>query len=237
MPIEVQTNLNLEAHPVDPSHVVNIEWVVNYVSGKIKAPVRVVATANQSGTYTAAPALTFEYTATGPTVIDGVTLAANDRVLLAGQTSAQQNGVYTVTTVGAGATHTILTRAADFRQGNVNSGVTIAVNAGDDHGHSFWKLTSDDPITIDTTALNFLNVKPPAGGVVKFSEEITGDGTKTHFDIDHDLGTEDVTVQIWNNATQGMVLCDVKVVDDDSIEVGFDVAPTAAQVYRVVVLG
>lgn len=237
MSIEVQTNLSLEAQPVAPEHVVNIEWVVNYVSGKIKAPVRVVATANQAGTYAGTPAFTLTYTATGPTTIDGEALAVGDRVLLAGQTTAQHNGIYTVTTVGAGATHTILTRATDFRQGNINSGVTIAVNEGNSHAHSFWKLTSDDPITLDTTAINFLNVRPPAGGVVKFSEVITGDGTKTEFDVVHDLGTEDVSVQIWNNATQGMVLCDVKVVDDDEIEIGFDVAPTAAQVYRVVVLG
>ena len=33
-----------------------------------------------------------------PTVVDGVTLVANDRVLVTGQTTASQNGIYYVAT-------------------------------------------------------------------------------------------------------------------------------------------
>src|SRR5215471_8317971 len=237
MAIELYTNISLETTPVDPKHLVPMSWVEDFVAGKVKAPVRVVATANQAGTYAAAPAMTFTYTATGPTTIDGVALAVNDRVLFVGQTTATHNGIYTVTTVGAGATHTILTRATDFHQSNqIFSGVTIGVNQGDDHSHTFWRLATDDPITLDTSPLNFISVTPPIA-TRKYSETITGDGTETDFDVDHQLGTEDVHVQIFNNATKAWVMTGVTVEDADTVTIHFDVAPTAAQVFNVVVIG
>ena len=44
---------------------------------------------------------------------DGIVASVNDRVLIYNQTNATQNGVYTVTTVGSGATNWVLTRATD----------------------------------------------------------------------------------------------------------------------------
>lgn len=237
MGIELYTNISLETTPVDPKHLVPMSWVEDYVAGKVKAPVRAVATANQAGTYAAAPAMTFTYTATGATVVDGVTLAANDRVLFVGQTTATHNGIYTVTTVGAGATHTILTRASDFNaSAKIFSGVTVGVNQGDDHSHSFWRLATDDPITLDTSALDFISVTPPIA-TRKYSETITGDSTEVDFEVTHDLGTEDVHVQIYNNATKAWVMTGVTIEDADTVTIHFDVAPTAAQVFSVVVIG
>jgi hypothetical protein len=45
--------------------------------------------------------------------IDGVALATTNRVLVRLQTAGAENGVYTVTTVGSGATNWVLTRATD----------------------------------------------------------------------------------------------------------------------------
>jgi hypothetical protein len=45
--------------------------------------------------------------------IDGVTLSVGNRVLVGLQTSGAQNGVYTVTNVGSGATNWVMTRATD----------------------------------------------------------------------------------------------------------------------------
>lgn len=237
MAIELYTNISLETTPVDPKHLVPMSWVEEFVAGKVKMPVRVVATANQAGTYAPAPAMTFTYTATGPTTIDGEALAVNDRVLFVGQTTASQNGIYTVTTVGAGATHTVLTRASDFNASNkIFSGVTIGVNQGTDHAHTFWRLATDDPITLDTSPLNFVTVTPPIS-TRKYSETITGDGTETEFEIEHELGTEDVHVQIFNNASKAWVMTGVTITDPDTVTIEFDVAPTAAMVFNVVVIG
>ena len=48
-----------------------------------------------------------------PNTLDGVTLAANDRVLVKDQTTPAQNGIYTVTTLGTGANGT-WARATDM---------------------------------------------------------------------------------------------------------------------------
>ena len=45
--------------------------------------------------------------------IDGIALAATNRVLVQGQTNQFENGIYTVTTVGSGAAQWVLTRATD----------------------------------------------------------------------------------------------------------------------------
>ena len=41
-----------------------------------------------------------------PAVVDGVSLGLNDRVLVTGQSTGSENGIYSVTTVGAGSTGT-----------------------------------------------------------------------------------------------------------------------------------
>lgn len=84
---------------------------------------------------------------------DGLTYAAGDRVLLAGQTTASQNGIYVVGTVAS--TTAPLTRAADFITGMVYAGMVVEVSAGTLFAQSTWKLTTSGSITVDTTSINF----------------------------------------------------------------------------------
>lgn len=46
--------------------------------------------------------------------IDGYTANLNDRILIKDQTSTLQNGIYSVTTLGSGATNWVLTRTTDY---------------------------------------------------------------------------------------------------------------------------
>ena len=89
-------------------------------------------------------------------IIDGVTVALNDRVLVKNQTTASQNGIYTVTTLGvAGTTKWVLTRATDYdtTAEMVVNGLTY-INEGGSNANTSWYLTS--PVTtIGTTAVNF----------------------------------------------------------------------------------
>src|ERR1700684_230448 len=88
----------------------------NYVPGI--TPVRVVSTANLSGLYINGPlnnglGATLTASSVGALVVDGVTLIQDDRVLLVGQTSANQNGVYVVNQPGSASAVWVLTRSAD----------------------------------------------------------------------------------------------------------------------------
>ena len=91
-----------------------------------------------------------------PNSVDGVTLSLNDRVLVIGQSSGVQNGIYYVTTLGSGANGT-WTRSTDTdATGELLSGTIVMVTEGTAYADTQWKLTTNDPITIGSTALTFV---------------------------------------------------------------------------------
>ncbi len=103
-------------------------------------------------------------------VLDGVTLAANDRVLVKNQASALQNGIYTVTTLGSGSTNWVLTRATDYNKpAQINPGDLVVINAGTANTGSSW-LETATVTTIGTDAISFsqftaaLPITVPNGG-------------------------------------------------------------------------
>ncbi len=82
--------------------------------------------------------------------IDGVTLATGDRILLKSQTTGSENGIYTVNASGAP------TRATDADiSAEVKAGLSVWVNEGTVNADTRWVLTTNDPITVGTTALVF----------------------------------------------------------------------------------
>jgi len=99
----------------------------------VKGPVRVVAVSNIS--------------LTGLQTIDGISLAAGDRVLARGQNTATENGIYVVDTGP-------WRRATDFA-GNrdVKQGTQIYVSQGTTYSASGWYVATANPIVIGTTAL------------------------------------------------------------------------------------
>lgn len=112
----------------------------------VKEPVIAVASSNIS--ITSPP---------NPLAIDGVTIPANGRVLLAGQTTASERGIYTVPATGP------LVRAQDADQtGELAPGTQVYVTQGVSNADTIWAIVSDAAITIGTTAQNW--VKVPGGG-------------------------------------------------------------------------
>ena len=63
-----------------------------------------------------------------------------------------------------------------------------------------------------------------------------GNGTNTSFAVTHSLGTRDVQVEVYDNATYDTVECDIVRTDADNVTVSFTVAP-GNNAYRVVVIG
>src|SRR5262249_31744169 len=156
-------NIALKTTPDAPDHLVNVQWVEQFFTGKVKAPVRLVSTVDLPGTYAAATH-TLELTATGPTDVDGVAVNVGDRILLVGHTAGEENGTDVVAAVGAATTHTELDRSADFNDpSQIFEGVTIAVNQGDTQSGTTWKLVTGGPITLGSTPLEFISVTPATG--------------------------------------------------------------------------
>src|SRR3990167_7469819 len=75
--------------------------------------------------------------------MDGVSPTAGQRVLIKDQASTLQNGVYSVTTVGTGATNWVLTRTSDFDEpAEMGVGVVIEVSAGTVNDATLWEQSS-----------------------------------------------------------------------------------------------
>jgi hypothetical protein len=102
--------------------------------------------------------------------IDGVNLATTNRVMVRLQTNGAENGVYTVTTVGDGATNWVLTRATDSDR--VNPASPDGVGTGDYYftregtlnaGDSHVLTTEPNTMIIGYTTLTYTQF---SGGVV-----------------------------------------------------------------------
>ena len=105
----------------------------------IKDSVRVATTANVTLSSDLNPGDT----------IDGVTLADGDRVLVKNQTTASENGIYV-----AGFSPV---RSADANvSADVTAGMFCFVEEGSTNADNGYVLTTNDPITLDTTALTFV---------------------------------------------------------------------------------
>ena len=95
---------------------------------------------------------------------DGVVASVGDRILIYNQTSAFQNGVYTVTTVGNGSTAWVLTRSTDTNSyalkspNGLGEGDAFFVTSGNTGAGETYVCNTQGTITFGTTAINFVQV-------------------------------------------------------------------------------
>lgn len=133
---------------------------------------------------------------------DGVTLVAGDRILVKNQSTAAQNGIYTVTQVGnAGAPFT-LTRATDSDTSTeLTSGSLVFVEEGTVNGGQQWILTTTGAITIGTTSQTWTQFSgastTTAGGGLTATGNVFAVGAGTGIIVNADS----VQVDRTNNGT------------------------------------
>jgi len=130
-------------------------------------------------------ATTGNITLSGEQTVDGVSTSA-DRVLVKNQTSGEENGLY-VSASGA------WSRSEDANtDAEVTSGLTVAVEEGTTQADFTYQLTTNNPITLDTTSLTFtkisVNTLNGADGI-----DITGD------DVSVDLAAVDSGLQFLSS--------------------------------------
>jgi hypothetical protein len=331
------SQVTVSADPSQALQVATKQYVDNIASG-INAHDSVVAASTAAltviyanGTAGVGATLTNAGTQAAFT-LDNVTLLVGDRVLIKNQASTTQNGIYTVTTVGTGATNWVLTRASDYDQstpGEVAAGDQTFVVAPaaqfsttPTQQNTGWIQNTPGTITIGTSAISFvqgagsgsvtagngitvsgnqvavnlgsafdatngtgtsglslssgtLQVRLDAAGgltsttaglkanlgtgltissnaitfasgygVRKFTGSITGDTTTVSFPITHSLGTNDVTVRVYQTSTTGNpdtqyadIEVDITRNTTNQVTIGFATAPAVAHTYNVVVIG
>jgi hypothetical protein len=179
-----QRILNL-ATPTGGTDAANKTYVDNAINGlSWKDTVRLASTANVA--------------LTGLTAIDGVTPIANDRILLKNQTTTSQNGIYLASS-GA------WTRATDAATSTDILQAAAFVSEGTVNADTAWVMTTNAPITIDTTGLTW--VQFGAGAVYSAGAGLTLTGNV--FDVGAGTGitvaADSVAVDTTVIATQAYV--------------------------------
>ena len=125
----------------------------------IKDSVRVATTAALTVTAAGSGATKTLTNATTQTALtlDSIVLALNDRVLVKDQAAGADNGIYTVTNIGSASTNWVLTRANDADiSADVTPGMFTFVEQGTVNADNGFVLTTDGPVTLETTALVFV---------------------------------------------------------------------------------
>jgi hypothetical protein len=193
------------ADPTDAQDAATKAYVDAVKTGlDIKGSVRAATTAN----------ITLSNTQT----IDGVALSVGDRVLVKNQSTGSENGIYVV----ASGSWARSTDADNTPAGEVTSGMFTFVEEGTANADSGWVLTTNDPITLGTTALAFAQFSGAGqvvagAGLTKTGNTIDVVGTADRITINSDsvdiastyvgqntittLGT--ITTGTWNGSVIG----------------------------------
>lgn len=114
--------------------------------------------------------------------LDGISMAANDRILLTSQSTGSQNGLW-VWNASASA----LTRPTDYAAAAVltKGSVTVTVTEGT-NADKIWTLTTDGTVTVDTTTTAWAIV----GGGTSYSADGNGiELSSTTFSLELDGAT------------------------------------------------
>lgn len=199
--------------------------------------------------------------------VDGVTMTAGDRMLLAAQTTGAENGIY----VWNGAA-TPATRAPDMNTAAEVEQAVTTVEEGTSAGSSYRQTAVN--VTLGTTTLTwatFGTSTPPASettagvaelatqaetdagsddarivtplklatwsGKVKRGQQTYGDGAALQYDFTHSLGTKDLVVQVYEVGGTFRVV-DVEVqMLSTAVVRVIHKTAPASNAYRIVVIG
>ena len=141
--------------------------------------------------------------------IDGVALVVGNRVLVAdynASINSSENGIYEVTSIGDGATTSfVLTRAEDAdTDADVDDGMTTWVGEGTTYGDTRWTLITNDPITVDTTTLQFTQSASTGSLVGGNGIDITGSTISVDLTTNGGLAFTTDTLNINADITRGV---------------------------------
>lgn len=199
--------------------------------------------------------------------VDGVAMAGGDRVLVRNQTAPAENGIYVWNGASVALTRALDASTSDeleqavltieegtdagltFRQTQVNFVLGTGSVLFTSFGNSAPAASSSTPGIAALATQSEVDAGLVANKIItpallaawvnrklKFSATI-GDGTATQYDVVHNLGTRDVMVEVYQNASPwGTILVDAARFDANTARINFAVAP-AVNAYRVVVLG
>ena len=160
----------------------------------VKASAKYASTANIAGTYNNG-AGTITAGSNGALSIDGATPSVDDRILLKDQTTATQNGLYKVTTVGSGSAAYVLTRTPDADAASeITGGAFVFVEAGTANADNGYVFTHNGTPTLGTT--NITVEQFSGAGQISAGSALTKSGNTLNVAVD------DSTIEVSSDELQ-----------------------------------
>jgi hypothetical protein len=200
----------------------------------------------------------------GLQTIDGVALPEGARLLMVGQTDPTQNGIWIVHDFGGPVPSGLWERASDLpggtasgqgwavasRQGGTTLGGTVwAIIAGGDPTDEpvvgtdeleFFQVFGPFPIPVargGTGAITAAGARANLGAAGVYKVDITGNGSQTIFQVNHNLNSLYCNGWAVNDSTGEAIGVTVVNIGADTAQVAFSIAPAAGIVHRITILG
>lgn len=164
------------ADPVNPQDAVT----KNYADA-------LISTGNNKGTARLAPTGNINVSNPGTSTFDSVTANNGDIIFLFNQTTASQNGLY----IFNGSSSAMIRTTNADTSAEVKAGLYVFVSEGTLNGNNGYTLTTDDPITLGTTALTFSQTTGAGqivagGGMTKTGNQLDVVGTANRILVNAD---------------------------------------------------
>lgn len=181
------------------------------------------------GSITTSGTLNLTKTAVTPGTYQGITVDKYGRV-----TGASDQGYTTnegtVTSVGiTQGTGVSVFGGPVTTSGNITVGLADQLSAAQTTSGVYpIKVNKQGQITELGTAVTILK---------KYAADITGNASTTSFTITHNLGSRDVTVQVYDGTTYEEVMVDITRTTTSAVVIAFAQAPASGKKYRVVCIG
>ena len=172
----------------DSQSLANKAYVDQVAQGlDTKPSCRAGTTADLSATYnngSSGVGATLTASSNGAIVVDGVSLSVGDRLLVKNQTTASENGIYSVTTQGDGATAFVLTRATPEDQpSELSGGAFVFVEEGTANADNGYVFTHTGAPTFGTTSLDVAQFS--GAGQIDSGAALSKTGNRLDVEVDN----------------------------------------------------
>lgn len=196
---------------------------------------KIIATGSYVFTYDGVTDMAWKYSGSIVSLVDyGITETG----------TANDGDTITVNYTAYSGTGAVLKRRDDFTLGTtILNNTFVNVMEGTTNGDTRWTIVSDGALTCGTSNFTFIkDVDTASGSVNVIKASITGDGATTIFSLSHNINLKDAyayVIYVKDNTGSNVFVDNAPTVgnENNSITLGFEVAPKATETFKVFILG